>query len=488
MKHKKYHRNISLVVFIATALKFFLLIVPLVLLFYLDGSVFSVINIIISILLVRPIMRLVWKKIKGWVEWIKYEKCDYESYRLYQEKAVKKKKYRNDVGAHLLLFDTYLVLGCYDECQKEINELDRLSSRISGRQAIIYGFQKIDYLLETSNSYPDVIKEINQITETFNKLEKISMNEKNVIQNSIMTREYLAKEKWEEVIALLKNSDNETIYEEVKTSYRLGKCYYLIGEYKQAFPHLLFVSKWGGNTKYVSLANDIIKSMPQNETYDELQREKAEKFKNKKWKIDANLVAICLTIVTTIFINYHSLYGSDMKEIYCKRYLCKEKEVTILYQQSYDNYEMVILSDSKNDKVAYCLFKKIPGISTPQYRRADFFRTNMYLDDHKVELERIGKIFSEDEKERSQKFYQETEIEQELWAVITGFYKKNRIFHQEDLAYVGVASSSMVENITINGKYASIEQITKINDLPVYLWSVENIDLKTNIQVDYAEQ
>lgn len=84
--------------------------------------------------------------------------------------------------------------------------------------------------------------------------------------------------------------------------------------------------------------------------------------------------------------------------------------------------------------------------------------------------------------------YSETEIEQELWAVITGFYKKNRIFHQEDLAYVGVASSSMVENVTINGKYASIEQITKINDLPVYLWSVENIDLKTNIQVDYAEQ
>ena len=148
MKHKKYYRNISLVVFIATALKFFLLIVPLVLLFYLDGSVFSVINIIISLLLAHLVLRLVWAKIKGWVEWIKYEECDYESYRLYQEKAVKKKKYRNDVGAHLLLFDTYLVLGCYDECQKEINELDRLSSQISGRQAIIYGFQKIDYLLK----------------------------------------------------------------------------------------------------------------------------------------------------------------------------------------------------------------------------------------------------------------------------------------------------------------------------------------------------
>lgn len=488
MKNRKCGRNISLVVFSATALQYFLYIVPVVSLFYLDASVFCIFNVFISILLARFIVSIVWKSISEWIEWIIYTECDYESYRLSQEKTIKMKRNRNNVKSHLSLFNTYLVLGRYDECQKEINELDRLSSRMSDMQAILYGFHKADYLLETSNSYPDVIKEINQITETFNKLEKISMNEKNVIQNGIMTREYLAKEKWEEVIALLKNSDNETIYEEVKTSYRLGKCYYLIGEYKQAFPHLLFVSKWGGNTKYVSLANDIIKSMPQNETYDELQREKAEKFKNGKWKIDANLVAICLTIVTTIFINYHSLYGSDMKEIYCKRYLCKEKEVTILYQQSYDNYEMVILTDSKNDKVAYCLFKKIPGISSPQYRRADFFRTNMYLDDHKVELERIGEIFSEDEKERSQKFCQETEIEQELWAVITGFYKKNRIFHQEDLAYVGIASSSMVENITINGKYVSIEQNIDVNDLTIYLWRVENIDLKTNIQVEYEKK
>lgn len=379
---------------------------PLVLLFYLDGSVFSVINIIISILLVRPIMRLVWAKIKGWVEWIKYEECDYESYRLYQEKAIKMKKYRNDVGAHLLLFDTYLILGCYDECQKEINELDRLSSRISGRQAIIYGFQKIDYFLETSNSYSDVIKEITQITETFNKLGKISINEKNVIQNGIMTREYLAEEKWEEVIALLKNKDNETIYEKVKNSYRLGKCYYLMGGFKQAFPELLFVSKCGGNTKYVSLANEIIKSIPQNETYEGLQGEKVGKIKTEQWKIYANLLTICFIMITTIFINYYSLHGTNLKEIYCKRYLRRENEVTILYQQSYDNYEMIILNDSGNEKVAYCLFKRISELSTPRYRMTSSFCINKYLDDHKVELEKIEKLFSKDEKERSQNFYQ----------------------------------------------------------------------------------
>lgn len=41
--------------------------------------------------------------------------------------------------------------------------------------------------------------------------------------------------------------------------------------------------------------------------------------------------------------------------------------------------------------------------------------------------------------------------------------------------------------MTINGNPVSIEQITDVNNLPVYLWRVENIDLKTNIQVDYAE-
>lgn len=489
MKKKKCGRNISLVVFTATALQYFLYIVPVVSLFYLDASVFCIFNVFISILLVRFIVSIVWKSISEWIEWIIYTECDYESYRLSQEKTIKMKRNRNNVKSHLSLFNTYLVLGRYDECQKEINVLDRLSSRMSDRQAILYGFHKADYLLETSNSYPDVIKEINQITETFNKSEKISQDEKNVIQNGIMTREYLAEEKWEEVIALLKNEDNETIYEEVKNSFRLGKCYYLIGEYEQAFSKLLYVRERGGNTKFVALANDMIKSISQSETYEGLEQiEKSEKIKTGHCKIYADLLAFCLILFTTIFINYYSLHGTDLKEIYCKRYLRSEKEVAILYQQSYDNFEVVILNDSGKEKIVYCLFKRISEISTPKYRMDDSFRTNIYLDEHKVELESIEKILSGDEKERSQKFFQESVIKQEIWAVITGFYKKNRIFHQEDLAYVGVASSPMVENVTVNGNPVGIGQINDVNDLPVYLWRVENVDLNTNIQIEYVEQ
>ncbi len=489
MKNRKCGRNISLVVFPATALQYFLYIVPVVSLFYLDASVFCIFNVFISILLARFIVSIVWKSISEWIEWIIYTECDYESYRLSQEKTIKMKRNRNNVKSHLSLFNTYLVLGRYDECQKEINELDRLSSRMSDMQTILYGFHKADYLLETANSYPDVIKEINQIAETLDKSEKISQDEKNVIQKGIMTHTYLAEEKWEEVIALLKNEDNETIYEKVKNSFRLGKCYYLIGEYEQAFSKLLYVRERGGNTKFVALANDMIKSIPQSETYEGLEQiEKSEKIKTGHWKIYADLLAFCLILFTTIFINYYSLHGTDLKEIYCKRYLCKGNEVSILYQQSYGNYEMLILNDSGKEKVAYCLFEKISEISTPKYRMADSFFTNMYLDNHKEELEMIDKLSSEGEKESSHNFFQESIIKQELWSVINGFYKKNRYFRQEDLEYVGISSSRMVENVTVNGNPVGIEQINDVNDLPVYLWRLENVDLNTDIQVEYAEQ
>lgn len=135
---------------------------------------------------------IVRKIIREWLEWILYKDCDYESYRLYQEKIMKMKRYRNNVGVHLASFNTYLVLGCYDECPKEIDELDRLSSRMSGKQAVTYGLLKVDYLLETSNSYSDLAKEIDQIDEAFHKLKKISKNEKVTIQKGIMTRTYLA--------------------------------------------------------------------------------------------------------------------------------------------------------------------------------------------------------------------------------------------------------------------------------------------------------
>lgn len=82
MKNRKCDRNISLVVFPATALQYFLYIVPVVSLFYLDASVFCIFNVFISILLARFIVSIVWKSISEWIEWIIYTECDYESYRL----------------------------------------------------------------------------------------------------------------------------------------------------------------------------------------------------------------------------------------------------------------------------------------------------------------------------------------------------------------------------------------------------------------------
>lgn len=75
--------------------------------------------------------------------------------------------------------------------------------------------------------------------------------------------------------------------------------------------------------------------------------------------------------------------------------------------------------------------------------------------------------------------------EQKIWAVMTGFYRKNEIFYQKGIKYMGLSYFSMVENMTINGKQISAEQIVNADKIPIYIWRVENVDLKQEISVEY---
>ena len=75
----------------------------------------------------------------------------------------------------------------------------------------------------------------------------------------------------------------------------------------------------------------------------------------------------------------------------------------------------------------------------------------------------------------------------DIWMVFMSFYKKNNVFYQEDMTYIGICSLPIEENIVVNGSPVSVEQVIYIDETPVYLWSVENVDLKTNIQVENVE-
>lgn len=483
MGNKNHYKNILLVTYIGTFLILFMLIViPLALIIFVDANVvLRLIYIITSILLAC----IIWRILNEWIKWIVWEKCDFESYRIYQEKVIKVKRNRNKVKLHLSLLNSYLILGYYDQCKKELDESSKLYTQMSDIQKLNYQFLYIDYLA-AFNGYSSLEKEIEQVSEVLNGAEKIGGNERSRAQKSIALRKYLAEKKWKEAINVLNKSKADTVFDEVNHAYVLGMCYYKMEEYEQAFQEFVFVSKWGGNTKYVALANDIIKKLYVKEQYVKLQEKKTCNFNIGKIRIFGNLLIACFIATITILINYHSMYGNSIEETYSRRYLCNESEVSILYQENIGNYEMVILSE--DDNIAYCLFRKIFQATGFKYKIIDSFCTNKYLDNHEAELERIEMIFSESEKERSEKFYQESEIEQEVWAVINRFYKKNNIFDQEDFTYVGISFYSAVENVTINGQYVVIEQINTENKETVYLWKIGNLDLRTNLQIDYIEK
>ncbi|MBD5541653.1 MAG: hypothetical protein HDR00_10785 [Lachnospiraceae bacterium] len=249
---------------------------------------------------------------------------------------------------------------------------------------------------------------------------------------------------------------------------------------------MLFASKWGGNTKYVSLANDIIKSMPQNETYDELQSEtikNKERIKTGLWKTYANLAAICLIIVAVVFMNYHSLHGTDMKEIYCKRYLCREQEVAILYQQSYGNYELAVLCDDKN--IAYGLYEKTVTNTGNDYEL-------YYL--YKVPVKKLISNYSVN----SVDVWTETEdikldfmARQEIWELMKGFYQKiykKGIFDETTSYCVGISFNEYVKDIKINNQAVDTQETVVINENQAFIWSVRDINLETVDFFDMQQQ
>lgn len=415
-----------------------------------------------------------------WKNWIIQEKCDFEAQEAYVISLLKQKRFKEKVSLHMELLFTSLVLGKYDESQQEMEELQRLDRRLNNMQRLQLQLWHIDYMISV-NEMATLKRELENIEKSLAKLNGISDKVKQKKQSDIDLRKYIIEEQWENVLELLKNKAklqrNMTVYEQISIAYIRGKCYFQLERYKEAFRELRFVTEWGGNTKYVTLANDLMEIVPEKNLYEDVYAEQSIKVKHKIEKEAIFLMISCFCVLLLSWFNYHYSHGNSIEEAYCRRYLCAEDELIIFYQKNIGDYELVILNE--DEKIAYCLFKEV---AESNYKIIDSFRIDKNVENNKPELMGIG--MTESEKE----FYQESEIKQELWAVITGFYKQNSIFYQGDWVYVGISFSSMVENITINGTPVSIEEITDINGLSVYLWRVENIDLKTNIRFDYEEQ
>lgn len=473
MKRDKNYIKIFIANLIKAILIFFIVIgIWIGILFIKEGKFFR-----ISILLIFIFIAIAVYCLMGiWKNWIIGEKCDFQAQETYILKLLNQKRYKNHIGLHLELLFTSLVLGKYEQCQQEINKLNGWDSRLHNMQRLQLQLWKIDYMISI-NQIDALKKEIENLEKFLATTGGIGKKAKQKIQRNINIRKYLIEKNWEDVLKLIENTvefRKGTVFEQISIAYIQGICCYWLGRHEEAFFKLRLVEERGGNTKYVMLANDLIEKIPEKSLYEDLYVKQPIKYKINKEFIF--LIMSCLCVLSLVWFNYYCSHGNSIEAIYCRRYLCAQDEITIFYQKNFGDYELIILSD--NEKVAYLLFKDATGL---KYKIVDSFRINKNMENEKIGF--IGVEMTESETE----FYQESEIKQELWSVIAEFYKNNSIFYQEGLSYVGISSSPMVKNITINGIPVTIEQIIETTETPVYLWSVKNIDLKTTIQVDYTE-
>lgn len=405
--------------------------------------------------------------------------CDFEAHREQYRRLLAKKKYRRYARFHLELLFTCLILGRYEECLHEIEELHLLERRVgglSGKHKLQLHLWSIDYMLSV-NETEYLGRELEEAREALERLGGIRDKRRWRIGERIRLRQYLAEERWEDILELLKDfpwgQRNVPVYTQVFTAYIRGKCYYQLGRYREALRELRFTARWGGGTKYVSLANELIEKIPERYLHEDGDIGEISILKYKTGIKGIFLAASCfLAILSAASVYYHSC-GSSVEEAFGRRYLFDADEFSVVYSENIGEYELAVLNGK--GRAGYCLFRKTSGSGC---RIVESFRTDKSTENEALkEWEIVVAQLPEDER----KIFQSSEAKWDVQKVMTGFYQRNDIFSRQDMKYVGITCFPEVENVTINGKPIYVERIDNADGETIYLWSVEGIDLKENI-------
>lgn len=440
-----------------------------------EGEVYQSINLLIII----SLCILVYCLADLWRRRIILGKCDFEAQEAFILKLLNRKRNIKSMGLHLELLYVSLVLGRYGWGLQEIEILHRSAARLNNRQRLRLQLLSIDYRISV-NEHPVTAEELEDAERLLEQLSGLKKGTREKIRAGIRLRRYFIEKKWEDMLKLLEDREGlskyVTVFEQVSAAYLRGKCYWQLERYAEAYDELRFVVARGGNTKYVVLANALMEKMPDKNLCENRNTGKIQK---KKYSIDKRILFLgvnCFVMLLLCGAAHYCSCGSSIEEAYGRRYLCGEDRPFVIYSENISDFELALLNE--RDKAGYCLLQKT---SNSGYRIVDSFRVDKYTEENmRKELKRIGKGVSES----MEQFYQESSMELEVWAVITEFYKKNKVFYQGDAECVGISYSPLVENVTVNGNPLRTEQVIDQDGRTVYLWRIR-LDLEENIRVVY---
>lgn len=189
----------------------------------------------------------------AWIKWITDGKCDLEAL-LEWLIHLKNKKETNDIQIRIaeVCFD----LGYYDMCSEAIDDLNKISSQLTSEENIRFQIIKIHYEAYI-NGYPSLKNEIDGLISE--------------IKSKEYTTEYLicdllrcyVEADWEGVIESVRGKTPASVWGSIMDAYMVGKSYFMIESYELAYEKLKYVCKWAGNTRYSTIANEMIEKMPE---------------------------------------------------------------------------------------------------------------------------------------------------------------------------------------------------------------------------------
>ncbi len=388
-----------------------------------------------------------------------YGKCDIYAYQLWLNKAV-----RISTGTRVELIELYAALGWKDRVWHEMQSLNAVPEKLSDIQKIRVEYAYIDYV------NPEMAEQY--LTQLSNRLKRIKVTIINSVkircmENKIHFRECMLKKEWEKAIEILQEfSQNlvyESVYEQVVRAYWTGICYLNLGKKNEAVAELQFVSKYGGTTKYVIWAGNILNRMHIQEQGAEC-KDPVIKRRRSVW---GGIVLTVALIGFGIFISNFKLYGETVEEAYRLKYNVSDKQdVLVLYERNVGNQKMAIIYHK--GEIVYCVLNQ--DREGKKYKIQD-----VYQDDVNSTANYLANIDSQLIGQENIKVKKKDFIKWEVSILIQHFYQKKGLFEKKPDFCAGIYCDPIIEGLVIDGVPAEVEEI-KYKDMIFYLWVADGID------------
>ncbi len=397
-----------------------------------------------------------------------YESCTFrerlESIQkdLNKQKNLRRKEY---IDLHIEKLSVLNVLGYFEE---ELEEIERLKPEMyimTTNQLIDFEMAHLGYLAATGKDTTEQMGQIRSQLKNMDIWDRFAYGTR-----QLKGYEYFLNGEWEKFLEWTEQSDEWTTLEQVSRAYGRGICYFHLERFPEAERELAFAKKWGGHTRFVSGANELLEKLPGQVSGSE---EKQPLETEKKKAIMKNYRIMILMAVIFVFSNSFSPYCSSLETAYrIENHINLRCPVHVLYEQKTDDGGIAYIFNGR--QVVYCLV---------DYRESD--------KGTKYKIEKMSRFYEVQglSYEKAKNIGAPIEdidflVERDVRWFIYDFYEGDDSLAENNVPAIGVYCDPLIEDVTINGQALEILDRKEIGKNTFYIWRIKGINNMNTWELD----